>query len=322
MSMSMDGLPSAYEAVVRKNKLLAMQAQMMEDWQRLQQKLAALKSALDKEEQDVSRLENSGIAAMFYTVLGTRRERIIKEREEALAAQLKHDQAVSELEDMRRRLEALAAELKTLDGCEAYYARLFEEKKQRLIAEHSKVGCRIVTLSEEISKKKANKEDLRDTVHAGELVLVSLNAALEYLRKAERWKWNQIFGHIPEMMLDDRLCSAVSYISRAQNEMDDFKRKLKLVNYEDDLSEQLTDFREEFRKYFKTFSINEGVLDVIKASLDNVTDVLEETRKARARLGNMINWMDNRIIQMEAEIKMYVVYNAVTSDCNVISPCE
>lgn len=310
MSMNRDGLAAAYEAVVRKNKLLAMQAQMMEDWQRLQQKLAALKSVLDKEEQDVSRLENSGIAAMFYTVLGTRRERIIKEREEALAARLKHDQAVSELEDMRRRLEALAAELKTLDGCEAHYAQLFEEKKQRLIAEHSQTGLRILELLDGIGRANANQKEIGEAKMAGEAALARLDSAMESLRKAEGWGTYDMLGGglIASMVKHDHIDAATQSVSWAQTELNRFRAELADVNISGDIVIQVGDFTRFADFFFDGLIADWYVQGAIQQSMDGVGSARADVIGALTRLHHLQCDGQTTVRQMQAELEALVVH--------------
>src|SRR5688572_4648908 len=86
---------------------------------RLRQKLDAMlreaHSTLDEEQRkcrrheqvlatelaDVQKLESFGLTALFYTILGTKDERLENERQEYLAAKLKHEVSQQAMEDAR-----------------------------------------------------------------------------------------------------------------------------------------------------------------------------------------------------------------------------
>ena len=61
------------------------------------EKLAGLKSQLDKEKVDVEKLEGTSLTSLFYSVLGSREEQLEKERQELLAAQLSYQQTKRQL---------------------------------------------------------------------------------------------------------------------------------------------------------------------------------------------------------------------------------
>jgi hypothetical protein len=85
-------LLKAQEGISRLQKINAILNDLESEKSRLEQKSHELQSILNKENEDVKKIENQSIASFFYSVLGSLPERIDKERKEALAAKLKYDQ--------------------------------------------------------------------------------------------------------------------------------------------------------------------------------------------------------------------------------------
>lgn len=304
-----DVLAIAHEAVARKNKLLAMQAQLREERGRLQKRLETLTAVLAKEEQNVSRLENSSITALFYTMLGTRRERIIKEREEALAARLKHDQTIKELEDVELRLDAVAAEMYSLSGCEEQYKDLFEQKKQRLLKENSGMASRIMELLDGIGKGKASLQEIEEAKAAGKLALAGLDSAMKSLHKAEGWGAYDMLGggFIATSIKHDHIDDATESVSWAQMELNRFRTELEDVNISEDIVVQVGDFARFADYFFDGLIADWHVQDAIEQSLESVGTARNAVLKALDNLDRLECDTQAAAVKIQEELEKLIV---------------
>ena len=115
-----------------KRKLEAMLGQAQKAVQEEQMKCSTLKELLAREKADVDKLEGLSLTGLFYSVMGTKGERIGKEQQEFLEAKLKHDEAQELLKDVQREVERLEDELTPLFDADAEYDRLLDVKEKVL----------------------------------------------------------------------------------------------------------------------------------------------------------------------------------------------
>ena len=302
-------LAAAFEAAARKKKINTMLIRIQQDESLLTERIKSLEAVLGKEEKDVDRLENGSITALFWSVLGKRDERIDKEREEALAARLKYDQAQKELEDMENRAVSLNAELKALDGCEERYTRLFEEKRQFLLDEHGEAGRRLLNLMDDIARAQSNIKEIREAADAGKRALELLDSALGSLKKAEGWGRYDILGGgvVAGMVKHDHIDEAAAYASRAQMEMNAFKTELADVNLSGELTIQISDFTRFADLFFDSMIADMHVLDAIEETEDSVAAARAEVASVKKKLNSLYGTERERIKRLESEMETLVI---------------
>lgn len=178
-------LARAFEGAARYKKIAATLKQLRLDKDRLEQLIPQYKQEFAKENLDVYKLETSGVSSFFHSVFGSLDEKLQKERGEAAKAKLKCRNAEKELEELSGCIEALEAEMLSLQGCGEEYARLYGQKKQLLLQEHGLLAERIMELTGDINNSKAALKKIKDAVTAGEDARRYLSSAYDNLRKAE-----------------------------------------------------------------------------------------------------------------------------------------
>ena len=92
-----DKLKELQEQVSRKKHLTVKRDELQKQYDRLKEKAAQLEAEKVSEQADVERLEARSLANFFYQVVGKMDEKLSKEKEEAYAAAVKYDAAVSEM---------------------------------------------------------------------------------------------------------------------------------------------------------------------------------------------------------------------------------
>jgi len=139
-------LQKAYEGMLYHRKLVSMLEDLKAQKNTLVKKVDTLKQQVEKEDFDVKNLEGKSISHIFHTILGNLDKKLEKEREEALAARLKYDQACTDLRNVENEITCLELEEAKNRNWKALYQRLYNEKKEQLIASASKTGEEILNL--------------------------------------------------------------------------------------------------------------------------------------------------------------------------------
>jgi hypothetical protein len=100
-------LLEAKQRVRAKQKLEAIRREELRVLERESEKCRTYRKTLASEKADIDRLESYGLTGLFYTVLGTKEEKIEQERQEYLAAKLKHDESNAAIAEVKSELKRL-----------------------------------------------------------------------------------------------------------------------------------------------------------------------------------------------------------------------
>ena len=161
----------------------------------LEDNLASLKDILDKEDNDLERIENKGLTHLFYSVLGRLDAKIDMEQREAFTARMKYDQAVLDLSGVEKELADLASERMQYTGVEQKYADLYEQKKAQLLQSGSDTALQIMAGTARLQAVRNNLREIQEAISAGIASQESLNEVLLCLSKAEGWgTWDLMGG--------------------------------------------------------------------------------------------------------------------------------
>ena len=148
-----------------------------------------LKETLDRKDLDLQKLAGLSLASLYHTLLSSKSEQLVKEREEAFQAKLAHDNCLSEMANLDAGMSAARAELKELlssRDLDAEYTALLE----RLEARQRELGSpnvqRLTVLDERIKSRQAEQRELLVVGASGELAFESLDEMLKSLEQARR----------------------------------------------------------------------------------------------------------------------------------------
>jgi DNA repair exonuclease SbcCD ATPase subunit len=214
-------LEEAQQKIFRRNKLSAMLEELRRQQKDLAKREMELKDILVKENEDVDKLEAKSLTHLFYSMLGKLGEQAEKEQREALAAKLKYDQAVNELEQLEQQIKLLEVEFAEYRDSQRTYDSLFAKKKEHMLNSHSSTADQILQLTEELGRAKNNQSEIDEAIRAGEAVCSHLDSALTSLDSAEGWgTWDLLGGGLVSDMMKH------SHIDEAKNEADEIQRML------------------------------------------------------------------------------------------------
>ena len=100
----------------------------------LNARLRREKLNLEYEQSDVESLEGHSFKSFFYTAIGKKEERLMKEEDEAAEAERQYEETQKSLEQINARIKRIELELKKLEWAERDYKKLVENMSARLEA--------------------------------------------------------------------------------------------------------------------------------------------------------------------------------------------
>lgn len=276
----------------------------------LEVKKAELFKQLQREEKDVKKLEGMSLSNFINTILGTKWEKLDKEKEEAIAAKLKYDAVCEELNDLIEDINKLEKNIDKLKYLEYEHERLIKQKEEMLKSLNEDVAARLERITEEESSLLDRIKELEEAIYAGNELLYSLYNVQKKLSSAGNWGLWDIFGGdmIATMVKHSKLNDAKAEISRVQSLLRKFYRELEDVNeYVDinlnigtfltfadfffdgifsDLAVQSRIRDAESRVEDAIFKV-EGIMLKLKSEKDSVIRKLEQLKKERLSIVEM-----------------------------------
>lgn len=221
-------LTQAKTRLRRKRKLESMLGEVRRILLDKRAKLSHFKNTLDDEQADVDRLEGFSLTGMFYSVLGTKDDRLEQERQELLAAKLKHDEAVETVEHAEDAVARLQTDLSALHDADEEYHRLIAEKERLLRQAGDQRMDTLLNLSEQAADLQAERTELEEAVQAGDVALLALERVRDELRSAQNWgTWDMLGGGmLSTMAKHSHIDNARAGAHRAQQLLHQFSEEL------------------------------------------------------------------------------------------------
>ncbi len=216
------------EQVRAKRKLEAMLTQAEQTLHTLRRDHAELQERLAVEKADVDRLESISLTGLFYSVLGTKREHLDKEKQEYVAAQLKFDENSRAVEETERDVDRLRSELGSLHDVNQTFERLLEEKERVLTESNDPRAGQLVEMSERLSDLQSDRTELREAVQAGDRALRTLRQVQADLASAGNWGTVDMLGGgmLTTMVKHSKIDAAKQRAHDAQRDLRRFQQEL------------------------------------------------------------------------------------------------
>ncbi len=292
------------EQLRRRQKLANDLAAAKESLQHEQARLAALSADLAREGADVKRLEGLSLTGLFYTVLGSRDEQLEKERQEYLAAKLRHDEcweAVSALEGEALHLQQQLSGLRDLD---ARYQAALAQKEAALVEAGGANAARLAQLARETAGANADIRELGEALAAAKAALEGLRGMIGSLESAAGWgTWDLLGGGtVTTLVKHARIDDARAGAHRVQQLLRRLQRELA------DVSAQAPDLTVDigalatFADFFFDGLISDWIVQSKMAkSLENARRVQEQVRTLQKRLERELAAARQKAAALEAE---------------------
>ncbi|PKM72548.1 MAG: hypothetical protein CVU91_09175 [Firmicutes bacterium HGW-Firmicutes-16] len=301
-------LELARQGIARLHKIYSMISQLEAELGPLEQKEHELKKALEKENLDVEKLKNRSISSVLFSILGSLDKHIQKENAEALAAKLKYDQALRDVEDIEHKISNLYAERSKYVNCQSEYDSFFEQKKELLMRDNAETAQKIMELTEEIGSSKIKVKETREAIIAGNNVLSSLNSVLCSLDSAAGWgTWDMLGGGlISDLAKHSNIDNAKYEIENTQRLIMEFKTELADVKISSDIGIHIDGFSKFADFFFDGIFADWNMQTKINRSWESVLTVKIQVESVISKLKDMLANDENRINSLETEINSLI----------------
>lgn len=273
-----------------KKRLILLKKNTVNDLEKAKAKLSELSEILKKEFTDVQKLEGNSITALLYNFLGTKDEKLDKEKQEYLSAKLKHDACKNENSSLEKELERLNNEINQIGDPDIELNKLVEDKKRQL-RQLSDSTC--LKFEELLNGIYSEKKEISEAVLSGEKALQGLKRAIDSLQNAQNWGTFDLFGggFIATAVKHSKIDEAKNDIMEVQNNLNQFRRELSdtSINSNQNLVVDLDAFTG-FADYFFDNLITDWIvqskinqsLDACHSMLGKISALMESLRKSKA----------------------------------------
>lgn len=266
---------------------------------------AELEKELQKENLDVEKLNKMSLTSIFYTVLGSKEKQIEKERQEALAAQLKLDDVNRQIDETKYHISKLEAERKEVANSERRYKELFMKKHEMLLQTDSKNASKIIELEDKIVSYKANIKEIEEAISAGNKVLNSLDKVDKSLKSANNWGvWDMLGGGglITDMIKHGHIDDAKEMVSEVQTLLNRFRTELTDIRVTSSINIEINGFTK-FADFFFDGLISDWVVQSkIHKSQESVNKVRREVNTVLSKLSIMLDNDKTEITNLKNEL--------------------
>ena len=302
-------LKELHSQKAQKKRLEAMKAELLKQEDEVAKKTAELEKIKQKEQLDVDKLEGKTIKALFFTLAGTKEEKLSQERQEAYVAAMKYDAAKRDLEGIVTDLRYCQEELNKLTDCEAEYEHLLEQKKSSIKQEASQRANEVMLLEKEMANLAHEITELEEALDVGYKAFDLVDDIVKELEEAhDLADWDTFMdSFLIDMQKQEHIHNAQDLIQDLRHELRRFKTELADVNIEGDIQIEM----DEFSQFADWFFDNIFTDWDIKAKIENSQAQAEDTR---AQITNTINLLKDmrdermkRRIEVEEELEEVVV---------------
>lgn len=198
--------------IVRGTYLRKQLQQLNEQLEREQQTLLRLKNAVEKENEDVSRLANVSMKRLFSVLNGRGELRLEKEKAEAFRAALDYKLKQNDIEYLTHQKNLLTAELKAYDHLDRNYQELLEIKRKSL----SQAALNMIREAEkQLEDAKHLQKELKEALESGK----KLRSCFTY-----------ILDHLNDLVEDSTEARSLWYPTISQDQIDDVMKEISDLN--------------------------------------------------------------------------------------------
>ncbi|MGO4886344.1 hypothetical protein ACJ2A9_01180 [Anaerobacillus sp. MEB173] len=252
----------------------------------MQSKVSVLSKQLEKEQADVAKLERVSLTNIFYTITGKKLEKMNKEQQEALSAQLKYEEALEVASELEEEIAELSQRLNKVINADTEYKELLKEK-ERLIQDQDSIWTeQLYELSEQQSELAAVVQEYNEAIDTGKQASKALAAAISSLESAKGWSTWDMFGGgmITTAIKHSRLDDAKSQVHIAQTKLRLFQEELADVTNHDKIELQFSGLLTFADYFFDGIIFDWMVHGKITDSLQQVKETKEKVDQLIARL--------------------------------------
>lgn len=217
------------EEIGKMKTALQHQAEVRAELAELENALDKMEYQLDKELEDVEKLESLGVKSIFYKVLGSREEQLEKERQEYLALTMKHKELKQSIKITKYELDIISKKIVGFERLKEDLEGLKKVRYREILQFDEKYKDRLVHINEQKDEINYTLTEMREARSAGIESLKYVQIVSKHLKDAANWgQWdmyknNRHYDYMKHTSIDKAMDAAY----RAKHFLKIFKNELK-----------------------------------------------------------------------------------------------
>lgn len=286
------------EQMASRNRLERILKDLKAQKQELADKVYELENEKLKEQADVEKLEGRSLAALYYFVIGQKQDRLDKEKQEAYAARVKYDTAVSELNAVEADIQGTESKLRAAQRSEQEYQKVLQEKAALMKKSGNSNSSQILEFENQLAQLENQLTELKEAISAGDSALATVRRILSSLENAEGWAtWDMLGGGlIADVCKHSSLDDAQNLVENLQIQLRRFKTELADVSVQADIQISIDGFLRFADYFFDGLLADWTVMDKIEQSKQQVITTNNQ-------LANVLNQLNSMLTTTEQEKK-------------------
>lgn len=165
----------------------------------LNERLRREKLNLEYEQSDVEALESNTLKSFFYTAIGKKEERLMKEEDEAEEAKEQYEGTLKELEQVNARIKRIEIELRNLKWAERDYKKLVEDLSARVKELAPKMtnvdAIALESIQKELAEQNRNQAYYTELIEEGEKLIFYIQLVRDSLQEMlDEDRMGTVFG--------------------------------------------------------------------------------------------------------------------------------
>jgi len=295
----------------RKEKIKIHLNNLMDLMQRRSLELENIELQINKEEQDVTRLEKLNLFSTFQFILGNIQQQLEKERQELLQAVLKRNGLIENLKALKKEKEVLEKSFISLHDIELEFEKLLNNKV-KLLKQNNKYPPSLNRYNEKLASFDSRIRELKVTIKQGEKAKKELHKIIVNLGKIDNWGYENTPAKIVKVNRQvDRTHKHVyianNFLQRYEEELLDLSDHFEL-EYRREV-EMLEKFLDQFIDCLITDWI---VRSKLENSIHLVLNVIDKITLINAMLEYEIE-KTNEYIKEEKKMKTEIIISLITN---------
>lgn len=272
--------------IVEKQWLHKRMNEISDEIIRQKEQVAHLRQQRNKEQSDVKNLESLSLTGLFYSILGNKDRQLEKERQEALMAQLKYDEAQQSLALKEADLQTIQSRVQQIEIAEKKLNATLETKLSLLLLAPTDIARKLNRQHEQWQGLKKQKQEIQEALEATKSYLQLLETLIKQLRNAKEWgTWDLLGGGmISSYVKQQRLNEVRKTVSSLRHYESTFRRELADVKSSTELKVEINGFEEFLDVFFDNLITDWIVQQRINRSLAGAQKAYEQVRNILSAL--------------------------------------
>ena len=296
------------EDLRRKKKLESMLEKCKEELYEQEIKMEDLNRILKKEEKDVKKLESLSITGLFYSVLGTKEEKLDKEKEEYIAARLKYEECHSVIKDLKQEINNYKKELERYSSIDSDYSILMKEKENLMISNNDHNSLKLTQIADKISDLESDIKEIKEAIMAGNNAKTALEDVIDTLEDAKSWgMWDALGGgFLATVAKHSKIDKAKEQTHYAQKMISVFNRELSDVDLSTNINIEVGSFATFADYFFDGIMVDWFVQGKIRDSLLKVEDTYDSINSLLDRLQGRLRDSSKKLDLVKEEMRILI----------------